>query len=105
MRLRLVALALGAALIVLLMRLLPADVFAATETTLLVVASAVLLLVALSVVLRPARGLAQRLFALPLRVEGPLVGLPRQSEMPVVLRPLLVAGVCFVVAAAAAFLR
>jgi hypothetical protein len=102
---RVLAIALGALAIAWLLTRLPADVFAATQATLFVAASVLLLLVAAAVILRPARKLERALFALPLAADGPLLGLPRESEMRTVFRPLLVAGVCAGVAALAGLAR
>lgn len=95
----------GGALIALLMRRVPDDVFAATQATLLVVASAILLLVAASMLFLPARRLSQAIFALPLRVEGPTFGLPREKDVRIVLAPLLVAGICVGIDLLASLLR
>ncbi|GEM_PF-6703884 len=102
---RVVAVAAGAAAIAWLLTRLPRDVFAATQGFLLVAASLALLLVAAALLLRPARALERSLFGLPLRAEGPFFGLPPEREMRVVLRPLVVAGLCFAIAALAGLLR
>lgn len=102
---RVLALVLGTVLIVALVARLPDDVFRATQAFLLVVAAIVLLLVAAAMLVRPARALEKAVFALPLRVDGPLLGLPREADVPVVLRPLLVALVAFFVAMVGRFLR
>lgn len=99
------ALCLGAVAIALLLTRLPDDLRAATRAFLLVAASAILLLVAAALFLLPARRLLAGLFTLPLRLEGARpFGLPREEELPVVLRPLVVAGVCLGVALLASLL-
>jgi hypothetical protein len=104
-RARWIAVALGSAVIAFLLTRVPMDVFAAAQATLFLAAALVLLLVAAAMLLRPARRIERALFALPLRDDGPLLGLPREPEVRVVLRPLVVAAICFGVAAVAGLLR
>lgn len=102
---RVVALLVGALAIGLLMRALPDDVLAATQAALYVAAALILLLVAASVFVRPARALSARLFLLPVRADGPLLGMPRPEEMRATFRPLLVAGICLAVVLVSGLLR
>jgi hypothetical protein len=64
----------------------------------------VLLLVAAALVLRPARALEARVFGLAFDARGPPLGFPPESEIRVVLSPLLVAAICFGVAVVSGFL-
>lgn len=103
--LRLVALLAGAALVALLLARLPQDVMRTALAFLLVASSLILLLTAAGLFLLPARRLLARLFALPLTLEGPALGLPREDELKTALSPLAIAGVCLAVALLASLLR
>lgn len=102
---RAVATALGTLLIVVLVSRLSADVLRATQAILLLAAAACLLLVAAAFLLRPARALLRAVFGAPIRIDGPIFGLPREEDARLVARPLIVAGVCFVVALGPELLR
>lgn len=100
------ALAAGGVVIAFLLVLLPAPVFAVTQTILYLTAALVLVLVALALFLAPARRLLSDAFTLGLRVpEGALLSGVREDEQRAVLRPLVTAAVCAGVAALAGLLR
>lgn len=104
-RRRLFSLALGALPVAVLLRFLPEPVFGATRAFLLVAASGILLATSAALFLLPARRLLARAFGLPLRLEGPAFGLPREDEMRTTLSPLVVAGVLLAIVLAASLLR
>lgn len=100
-----VGLAVGGALVALLLSRLPDAVFGATRAFLLVAASGMLLLVAAAVLLLPARRLLAAAFGLPLSTAGRTVSLPPEAELRATLSPLVVAGVCLGVVLLAGMMR
>ena len=103
---RALGLVLGSVLIVVLLRLLPADVFAVTQGALFLAAAAILVLVSAALFLAPARRLLSSLFVLGLRVaDRPLFAPVPEPQMRRTLAPLLVAAVCAAVAAVAGLAR
>lgn len=103
---RTLALVAGGVVIAFLLVLVPAPVFAVTQTLLYLAAALVLLLVALALLLAPARRLLSATFTLGLRVpEGVILSGVREDEQRAVLRPLVTAALCAGVAALAGLLR
>lgn len=96
---------LGLVAITLLVSRLSAEVFAATQTALVLAAGVLVLLAAASLFLVPARRLQRALFLTPARDAAGLFGVASPQEMRAALRPVLAAVAALAVAGAAAALR
>lgn len=99
-----VAFIVGLALIVLILSRLPDDVYATTQTMLLLVSGALLLLFAAGVVLSPSRRLLGRLFGYDVAARAAFTT-ATGDELRAMLRPVFVALVCLAAAGLPTLLR
>lgn len=96
---------LGVALVVLLVSRLPDDVFAATQTALVAAAGVLVLLVAASVFLAPARRIQRALFLGDAQDEPAAFAIATSAQMREMVKPIVVAVTALAVAGVAAVIR